>query len=153
MRGLPAGDERLPKIESIAPTSQESLAQVRTWFDDKAWPLLKITLPPEPSDEEAVQYLKLLKGYRERREPYCILLDLSRATSFSPRQRKMQADHIREGLPITRIYLKGIAFVAESALKRGMITAIYWLVKPSAPHEIFPTKKEAEAWLRLRLEA
>lgn len=117
-------------------------------MDDSAWPILKVTLPPYPTDEEMTQYLKLLESYRNRRQPYALLIDLTYGKAFSPRQRKMQADYIREGLPISRIYLKAIGYVAESAMKRGAITAIHWLVKPASPSRIFPTRAEAEAWLR-----
>jgi hypothetical protein len=122
-------------------------------LDDSRWPMLVVTLPPSPKDEEVVAYLKHLGGYRQRREPYTLLVDTTHALSFSARQRRLQSDHVREGLPITRIYLKGIAYVAESAFKRGVITAIHWLVKLPAPHEVFATKAEAEAWLSARLKA
>lgn len=137
--------------ESSSETRPRTADGRRFWLDDSGWPILVVTLPPAPSDEEVLAYLKQLGTYRKRHQPYALLVDATYATSFSPRQRKMQADHIREGLPITRIYLKGIAYVAQSALKRGVITAIHWLVEPPAPHEVFATKAEAEMWLADRL--
>lgn len=123
----------------------------RFWLDDSSWPMLVVTLPPTPTDEDLVAYLKQLGTYRQRRQPYVLLIDATYAMSFSPRQRKLQAEHVRQGLPITRIYLKGIAYVAQSAIKRGMITALHWLVTPPAPHDVFATRAQAEPWLMQRL--
>ncbi len=130
-----------------------SAAGPRFWLDDSLWPLLVVTLPPTPSDEALAAYLKQLGAYRQRRQPYALLIDATYAMNFSPRQRKMQSEHIRQGLPITRIYLKGIAYVAQSAFKRGIITALHWLVTPPAPHAVFASRVEAEAWLWERLRA
>jgi hypothetical protein len=134
-------------------TRPQTAEPPRFWLDDSLWPMLVLTLPPSPKDEEVAAYLKHLGTYRQRREPYALLVDTTHSLSFSARQRKMQSDHVRDGLPITRIYLKGIAYVAESTFKRGVITAIHWLVKPPAPHEVFSTKAEAAAWLEARLKA
>ena len=139
------------RIERVIPQAGDPASSARSWVDDTSWPILKVTLPPYPTDDEIAQYLKILESYRNRRQPYALLIDLTHGRAFSPRQRKMQADYIREGLPISQIYLKGIGYVAESAMKRGAITAIYWLVKPASPSRIFPTRTEALDWLRLQL--
>lgn len=138
-------------VERSREASQGPRAPVASWFDDSAWPILKVRLPPYPSDDDLAHYFQLLASFRNRREPYGLLMDVTYARYFSPRQRKMQAEYIREGLPISRIYLKGIAYVAETALKRGAITAIYWLVPPASPYQIFAQRTEAERWLVERL--
>jgi hypothetical protein len=120
---------------------------VASWFDDSSWPILKVRLPPYPSDEDLTHYFQLLASYRNRRQPYGLLMDVTHARSFSPTQRRMQAEYIRDGLPLSRIYLKAIAYVAETALKRGAITAIYWLVPPASPYQIFGQRAEADRWL------
>lgn len=137
--------------QSSGAPGETATTSPKYWLDDSRWPLLVVTLPPSPRDEDLIAYLKQLGTYRQRRLPYVLLVDATHALSFSARQRKLQSDHIRDGLPITRLYLKGIAYVAESNFKRGVITALHWLVEPPAPHRVFATKVEAEAWLETRL--
>lgn len=115
-------------------------------IDSSRWPLLLVRLPPTATDEEVQAYLDQLRTFRERREPYAVIVEASASQGFSARQRKMQADYIESGIQTSRIYLKAFAFVARSALQRGMMTAILWMKPPEWPNRIFSTTGEAIAW-------
>jgi hypothetical protein len=136
----------------IGAVKAEERIPPRQWVDDSAWPLLRVMLPPTQSDADVLEYLELLRSYRSRRQPYAILLDTSRSLGFSATQRKLQGEYIREGRAVTKITLRAIAFVADSALRRGALTAIFWIATPPAPHQIFARAADAEVWLRTRLD-
>lgn len=121
--------------------------------DSSRWPLLCVRLPPSATDEEVQAYLDQLRTFRERRQPYALIIEASASRGFSARQRKMQADYIQSGMQLSRVYLRAFAFVAESAFQRGMLTAILWLNPPDWPHRIFSTTGEATAWASALLEA
>jgi hypothetical protein len=104
------------------------------------------------TDEEVAGYLDQLRVFRERREPYALIIEASASRGFSARQRKMQADYIQAGMQLSRVYLRAFAFVAQSAFQRGMLTAILWLNPPQWPHRIFSTTSEATAWATSLLE-
>jgi hypothetical protein len=123
------------------------------WFDDSDWPLLRVTFPGTQTDAELKDYFQLLRGYRNRRVRYAVMLDGNQSLGFSPQQRKMHADYLKEGLAIPQHAPVAIAFVAGSPLRRGVLTAVFWFVKPSSPYEIFETTGEAERWLKDRLNS
>lgn len=114
--------------------------------NSERWPLVNVRLPEQASDAEVQAYLDELRLLRERREPYALIVDANRSRGFSARQRQMQADYIASGIDLSRRYLRAFAFVAESAMQRGMLTAIFWLRRPEWPHRVCRTIEEAEAW-------
>ena len=116
------------------------------------WPLVLVTLPAAQSDDEVLAYFDELRACRARREPYAIVVDAAASRGFSAKQRRMQAQYVSEGLELSGMYLKGLAFIAPSELIRGMLTAIFWLQRPASPHRVFTTKEEAVAWARERVE-
>jgi hypothetical protein len=116
--------------------------------DTSGWPVVVVHLPAAVSDEEVQLYLEALRVLRERREPYALIVDANRSRGFSARQRQMQADYIQSGIEMSRRYLKAFAFVAESPMQRGMLTAIFWIRRPEWPHGVFRTLMDADAWAR-----
>jgi hypothetical protein len=74
------------------------------------------------SDDEVLACLDELRALRGRCERYAIVVDRRRSAGSSARRRELQADYVREGLPLSTRYLVGLAFVTESALHRGALT-------------------------------
>ncbi len=126
--------------------------RAETWFDATNWPLLLIALPQTQTDLDVERYLQLLAEYRNRKQPYGIVLNTDRSMGFTARQRRMQADHIRDGLEQSRIYLKAIAFVASASWRRGMLTAVFWLQPPPSAYEVFSTQHAAREWVKSRVD-
>ncbi|NLE89202.1 MAG: hypothetical protein GX607_22690 [Myxococcales bacterium] len=124
----------------------------RILVDSSRWPLVRVRLPPSATDEEVQQYLDELGELRARREPYGLIIIADESRGFTAKQRQMQADYIASGADLSRKYLKAFAFVAESAMQRGMLTAIFWLRAPEWPHRVFRTVEEASVWVRTLVE-
>ncbi|HVZ35104.1 MAG TPA: hypothetical protein VG963_21910 [Polyangiaceae bacterium] len=120
--------------------------------DSSRWPILCARLPASSTDREVQDYLDQLRAFRERREPYALIIEASASRGFSARQRKMQADYIQSGMQLSRVYLRAFAFVADSPFQRGMLTAILWLNPPEWPHRIFRSTGEAIVWTSQMLE-
>lgn len=116
--------------------------------DASAWPIARVTLPSEVTDEDVRRYLAELRVLRERREHYGLIIDANASRGFSATQRQMQAEYVASGLTLSKQFLRAFAFVASSAMQRGMLTAIFWLNKPHWPHRTFRTAEEATAWVR-----
>src|SRR5512138_3237773 len=116
--------------------------------DDTSWPLVAIKFPSSLNDEEMTVYIGELKRLRERREAYAFVIDTSGSALPTARQRKLQADSIAEGNPLARRYLRGIAFIVDSPIRRGILTAIFWLTKPDWRYQIFYDSGEAVTWAR-----
>ncbi len=125
----------------------------RIIVDVALWPLVCVTLPPAATDDEVREYLDALRVLRERREPYALIIDANASRGFTPKQRRLQADYIDSGIELSRRYLKAFAFVAASPVQRGMLTAVFWLIRPAWPHEVFRSMDEAKAWARSRVYA
>lgn len=115
--------------------------------DGSRWPLVVVRYPEKVSDDDLAKSLEEMRKYRERREAYALLIDSSRCSGFSARQRQMQAEYIASGIRLTRVYLKAFAFVAKSQLQRGMLTAIFWIRPPESPYRVFMSVEEAERWV------
>lgn len=116
--------------------------------DSSKWPVVRVFLPLAATDDEVREYLDTLARLRSRMEPYALIVVAGKSLGFSSKQRQMQADYIASGLHLSRTYLKAFAFVAGSAMQRGMLTAIFWLRPPEWPHKVFSTLHDAEAWVR-----
>jgi hypothetical protein len=133
------------------PCEHAGFAMAAVQVDETRWPLVTIKFPATLRDEDMATYLGSLKRFRERREPYALVVDTSGAAPLTARQRRMQAESITEGNPIARNYLRGIAFVVDSQIRRGVLTAIFWLTCPDWRHEIFFERDHAIVWAQSAL--
>ncbi len=124
----------------------------RVLVDSSRWPLLQVTLPENQTDAELQAYLDELGEYRDRHEAYAVVVHLDASAGFSARQRRMQAEYIERGLQWSRKYLKGLAFVTQSSVRRGMLTAIFWIQKPESPYRIFSDADEALRWASAQIQ-
>ena len=79
------------------------------------------------------------------------VLDTTKMTQVTARQRRMSADHVSRMRDKMRERVVAIAFVIQSPLIRGAITAIAWLVSLPFRHQTFKTREEAIAWVERRL--
>lgn len=121
------------------------------WFDASQWPLLLVSLPQTQTDQDVERYLQVLAKYRGRKQPYAIVLDTDRSMGFTARQRQMQGEYVRAGIEESRKYLRAMAFVASSAWRRGMLTAVFWIQPPPCAYEIFSSQADAVRWTLAQL--
>lgn len=121
--------------------------------DETRWPLVTIKFPATLRDEDMAPYLGSLRRFRKRREPYALVIDTTGAAPLTPRQRKMQAEAITRGNPTARLYLRGVAFIVDSQIRYGVLTAIFWLTRPDWRHEVFFNRDDAFTWAQSTLVA
>lgn len=114
-------------------------------------PILEITYVGVIDDSTFQRYLDDLVTVLSMRQPYVLLADATRAGAPNAKQRRMQADMIRDHEAGFARYCLGAAFVIESALIRGALTAILWAQKLPYDHTVVGTRDDALTWLKAKL--
>ncbi len=122
-------------------------------FDATTLPLLRITFAGSVDDAAFRAYLGEYRAVLAQGKPYAVLLDASEAGVPSSAQRKLQADFMRDNAGAMGAVCVGGAFVIQSTLVRGALTAILWLQPMPFRHVVVSTMAEGEAWCRGRLVA
>lgn len=120
-------------------------------LDFSTLPVFEVRYIGTVDDTTFQRYLDDLVSVLSARKPYVLLADATRSGAPSARQRQLQAEVIRVHEAGFARYCRGAAFVIDSALIRGALTAILWLQKLPYEHAIVPTRGEALTWLRGRL--
>jgi hypothetical protein len=119
--------------------------------DEKHYPLVFIKFTGEPTLDEFRAYLGRLSQLLKRPGHRALVLEASyRANAF---QRKLQAEWIKDNLETVKQKTAGMAFVIQSSLVRGALTAIFWIQPLPVPYVIVATREQAEAWARQQLAA
>lgn len=122
-------------------------------IDQNFLPLIVIRYDGPTSDADFEAYLETLRlsMSEPKAGPRVLLQDATLAYPITPKQRKRQADWMKEhAAQIARLTL-GCAFVIPSSLMRGVLTAIFWIQPLPCPHEISGTIPEALAWCSEKL--
>lgn len=122
-------------------------------FDATNLPMLRITCTGVVDDDAFRAYLGEYQAVLAQGKPYAVLFDASEAGVPSSAQRKLQADFMRDNAVLIGALCVGGAFVIQSTLVRGALTAILWLQPMPFRHVIVGTVAEGEAWCRGRLTA
>jgi hypothetical protein len=115
--------------------------------DESSFPLVVVSLPAEWSDAEWDAYLAQMRRFPTRRERYVTLTDARGAGTPSAAQRKRAAEVMAEDAALSKRFNVANALVFESAILRGMVTAITWLTPPPVPMQTFATPRQACEWL------
>ena len=123
------------------------------FYDDSRLPLFVVRSDGEATDAEFDAYLAHMSRILTRAARYAVLFDARGAARPTPRQRQKQADWMKQHASSLRQHNVGIAFVIESAIVRGALTAILWLSPMAAPHKVVATPEQAERWLSELLAA
>ena len=113
--------------------------------DESRWPIVISRSIGESQDADIAAYIAAHEA-AIRRGPHVVILDARHGVNMSGKHRKQAADWIREAGPRLTAARLGLAFVSDSAMVRGLLTATYWLTTPGYPHEVFKTMEDAEAW-------
>ena len=116
-------------------------------IDDSAFPLVVVTHPTTWTDDEWERYLTQMRSYPSRRERYVTLTDARGAGTPTAAQRRRAAEVMAEDQALSKRFNVANALVYDSALLRGMITAITWITPPPVPMQSFATPEPALRWL------
>lgn len=115
--------------------------------DDSAFPLVIVALPSGWTDAEWDAYLARMRTYPERRTRYVTLTDARGAGAPTAAQRKRAAEVMAADQEVSKRFNVANALVFDSAILRGMVTAITWITPPPVPMQTFATPALALGWL------
>jgi hypothetical protein len=119
----------------------------RVVFDESEWPLLKFAMPAEMSSADRDAYHEGLRGYWSRGTPFCVLADMRGLASHSAYERRRTGAILREEMPDIRKSLVAVAVILDSAVHRGMLSALLWIVGVPMPIDSFSSVESGRAWL------
>jgi len=121
--------------------------------DLSRWPVVIMRPPAHPMrDDDFQAYLDWMeKHVTTRRILYAVVNDARQAPPPSAHQRQMVAAQMARLDAFTREYCAGFGFVFDSALLRGIMTAIFWIKKPGYPTDVFSDVASAAEWCGAQL--
>lgn len=114
-------------------------------------PVFDVSYVGTVDDATFERYLADLVAVLSVRQPYALLADATRSAPPSARQRRMQAECIRDHEAGFARYCRGAAFVIDAPLIRGALTAILWTQRLPYDHVVVPTRADALRWLEGQL--
>ena len=115
--------------------------------DLSRFPLIVSSTAGGVTDASLQRRFKVLaEVFRTRPEPYINIIDARTGPPLSAAHRRMLADFSKEHETHSRLYCRGVAFVFESAITRGVMTAIFWARPAKVPNKVFKDFEEACAW-------
>lgn len=113
-----------------------------------------VTTILESMDEaETAAYLdEFIEKVVLRKSPFVSIVDARKMNRApSAKVRRMIADWEAQHGDLGTRYNRGVAFVTESALIRGAMTALQWISPPKVPTVYEATMESARLWAGTRL--
>jgi len=116
--------------------------------DASAWPMVvNRTLAKELSNEQLSAALGAMdRLLNSRKDRFSIVHDYRGFGRFDAVQRKMVIEYGRINTLRTLARCAGIAFVMDSAVLRGLLTAVHWLQPPKTRTKVFADVNAAMRW-------
>ena len=121
-------------------------------LDRSEWPVIIVRFDGIASDAEFMRYLEETRACLQPGKRTVTVLDAREPTGATQHQRRMQADWMKQHRALIQECSAGIAFVLNSPVVRGVLTAIMWLTPLPVPHRIFADIEDARTWSRRRLD-
>lgn len=115
--------------------------------DRQSLPLLRLTYVGDYSDSELTRFLSEVEAVLKLPGRKAGLIDLTRATPGSAKQRQTQGEWIAQHEPTLKRDIAAAAIVTDNALIRGTVTAVFWIRPLPVPTHVAATVEKAEAWL------
>jgi hypothetical protein len=120
-------------------------------FDERDWPIVRVTYPHHMSENEAADYYQRLRECLKRKRRFALLMDARQAELPTAAERAQITEFWRATAEESARLLVGIAVVMKTALGRAVVTALCWAYTPPFAIRSFGTLFEGEHWLRDRL--
>ena len=122
------------------------------WVDGSRAPLYVLTYPRERQLADMLASHDVVEDlYRRTQGPIGWIVDASKVTSATPKERQIVVAHERRVSETAALRCAGLALVIPNALVRGFYTAIRWVEPARCPCETFSGFDEAEMWVRAQL--
>ncbi len=120
-------------------------------IDRGEFPMVVVRYRGAPTLAEFQSYLAALEELYRGGRSFGLVFDSSGGDSPPAMHRKLQADFMAKHERLIRALNMGTAFVIDSVVLRGALTAILWLQPLPCPHFICGEVEEARRWVRARL--
>ena len=130
---------------TVSQSAQGLFTRIDT--DYSRWPVVVVRAPSTSVSDEAIDaFMEEFEAEVDRRgSRFAIVLDLRQAAGgFSPTQRRSMVQKLRAS-DDQREQVAG-AFVFDSTLMRGVLTAVLWLRTPPYPIKVFADPIDAVTW-------
>lgn len=120
-------------------------------LDLSLFPVAYSYLPAQFSDYDVDRYFDAFRELHDREEAFLHVNDIRHSGSMSnSSMRKKAAEFMDAEAERSGRLCRGAAQIADGALVRGAVTAIYWLSPPPFPYAVVRTLEEAIAWVDAR---
>jgi hypothetical protein len=117
-------------------------------YDERSWPILRVTTPRTPPSEETFrEHLARLTAFLRRRQPYAVILNTSGRSTLDAPFREMVRKHRLASYAEAALYQRAGAFVVGSVFERAVLTAILSMSPAPYPSRVFDDVDLAEAWV------
>ncbi len=120
-------------------------------IDLNRMPLVIVTWEGACSDDEVQAYLTNMSEVVARPDRRAVIFDASKASPPGATQRRMQGAWLKENKERIQHKTVGTAFVIDSAIIRGGLTAVFWIQGLSTQQLVCATLPEAVQWAEQRL--
>lgn len=117
-------------------------------FDYKRWPLVFVFCEGELTHAQVESHLREYRELLNRNKTYAMVYDTTAIGSVDAFLRKRYAEFHSLNAADFRRLCKGIAFVIDSGVVRGALTAILWMTELPFPYKVMSHRAEAEEWAR-----
>lgn len=122
------------------------------WVREERAPIYVFDYAPTATLAEiTVFYDQMAQWYRALSAPVACVAVVNNITHLDAAARQLVAARERELEPFQRKYLRGTAFIVESAMKRGLITAVFWMSPPCYRWKTFVKFDEGCFWAYAQL--
>jgi hypothetical protein len=123
-------------------------------FDDSAWPLLLVFMPPAMNMAAIKSIVDGYEGVLKRDQRFAHVVDCSAITKFpGAPERKALIDWLGDDARLERERRLTVAtgVVLTSGPMRAFVSALNWVRRPATPQIWTATQDEAIVWCRQRL--
>jgi len=116
-------------------------------IDTSDWPLLYLQPQRIATDEEMAEFVACFEAVsRQRKEPFVIILDLSKKIKMSKSQRASISEMAKG--PDVFPYLRGEAMIVGSGFAKYLFTVILAIGRPHIEIKPFTDSNKAIAWAK-----
>lgn len=115
-------------------------------------PIYRLTYPESPDEAEVVaRNAEIHAWYQSLDHRIAWVVDCSKLIHASPTVRHHQTQHLKRIEPYAARWDICDAFVIQSGLVRGYMTAVFWFAPPPYEYQTFATIPPAMAWVRAKM--
>lgn len=122
-------------------------------IDESRYPIALMAFHGVFTDAYFDEYLAKLTEIARRPGTRALIYDIRDSGMVPAAQRRKQADWMARYELLTRAGTAGMAFVIDSPILRGILTAILWMSPMACPHTVVATLPEAYSWCDQTLRA